>query len=64
VIDGKRMVYILTPTGMQMVEVQLGSSSDLYSEVVGGDLKAGDKVILNPPAQPFTGPPGGRPGGG
>jgi hypothetical protein len=35
----------------------------LYSEVVGGDLKAGDKVILNPPAQPFSGPPGGRPGG-
>ncbi len=54
------MVYILTPTGMQMVEVELGSSSDLYSEVVGGDLKVGDKVILNPPAQPFGGPPSGQ----
>jgi len=27
----------------------LGASSDLDSQVLSGDLKAGDQIILNPP---------------
>jgi hypothetical protein len=33
---------------MQPVEIKLGASSDSYSQVVGGELKAGDRVVLNP----------------
>jgi hypothetical protein len=28
----------------------LGATSDLNSEVIGGDLKAGDVIVLNPPS--------------
>ena len=58
-VDGQRVVYILgedeTP---QQVIIRLGASSDNVSVVVGGELKEGDDVILNPPAE-FTG--GGGP---
>jgi len=50
VVDGARVVYTLTGGQLNMVEIQLGDSSDLYSEVTGGDLKAGDVVVLNPPS--------------
>lgn len=49
VVEGKRVVYVLhngTPTA---VEVQLGASSEFYSEVLSGDLKEGDPIVLNPP---------------
>lgn len=60
VIEGKRYVYILNEQGLQMIEVELGASSDLYSEMLSGDLKPGDMIVLNPPAVPMTGPPGGH----
>lgn len=63
VIDGQRTIYVLGDAGLEKIEIELGSSSDLYSEVVDGDLEPGDMIVLNPPAQPFEGPPGGRPGG-
>lgn len=69
--DGMRVVYILTGDGadeIAMVEVVLGPSSDLNSQVVNGDLKAGDLIILNPPTNIFDFTPGGGgthfPGGG
>jgi hypothetical protein len=33
----------------QQVDVTLGSSSDLESEVLEGDIQEGDAIILNPP---------------
>lgn len=48
-LDGKRVVYILRDGVPQAVPVTLGASSDLDSEVLEGDLKLGDLVILNPP---------------
>jgi intein/homing endonuclease len=33
-----------------MVSIKIGASSDVVSEVLSGDLKEGDKVILNPPS--------------
>jgi HlyD family secretion protein len=66
VVDGKRVVYTLTGGQLNMVEIQLGDSSDLYSEVAGGDLKAGDVVVLNPPTNFFqfgNGTAGGGMGG-
>ena len=61
-LDGKRVVFILNEEGMQEeIEIRLGASSDIMSVVVGGDLKEGDKVILNPQLefQPGGGPRGG-----
>jgi HlyD family secretion protein len=67
VVDGMRVVYILSGGQLDMVEIQLGDSSDLYSEVADGDLKDGDVVVLNPPLNFFQmsegGPPPGMGGG-
>ena len=61
VVDGKRVVYIINNGQVEMVEIILGASSDLYSEITGGELKVGDDIVLNPPANFFdfeNGPPG------
>ncbi len=58
--DGERVVYILKGGQMEMVPIELGATADLYSEVIGGDLKDGDEIVLNPPADFMTmdgGPP-------
>lgn len=62
VVDGKRIVYILQGGALTQVEVRLGATSDFNSEVVGGDLKEGDLIVLNPPSTTFG--PGGGPAGG
>jgi HlyD family secretion protein len=48
--DNQRVVYVLEGDALKTVEVRLGATSDAYSEVVGGDLKEGDLIVLNPPA--------------
>lgn len=51
-VDGDRVVYISGENGMpEKVEIRLGASADTMSVVVGGDLKEGDEVILNPPVE-------------
>jgi HlyD family secretion protein len=56
--DGERVVYIVQDGELMPVTVILGASSDLYSEVVGGDLKEGDLIVLNPPTEfQQNGPP-------
>jgi HlyD family secretion protein len=62
VVDGQRVVYILKNNLPVQVSIRLGSTSDSNSEVVGGDLKVGDLIILNPPAA-FSGG-GGPPSSG
>ena len=66
VVDGERVVYILKDGQLEPVQVTLGASSDLYSEVIDGDLSAGDTIVLNPPSMLLQGGPmgGGPPGGG
>lgn len=61
VVDGERVVYILKNNTLVSVTIELGASSDLYSQVLSGDLKEGDKIVLNPPANMmmFDGPPRG-----
>ncbi len=61
VVDGQRIVYVLEDGVLTMVTVRLGASSDTVSEVVGGDLKVGDLVVLNPPAVAFGPGAGGPP---
>lgn len=60
-VDGERVIYLLVNGEPVKKEIRLGSSSDTMSVVAVGDVKAGDVVILNPPAAQFG--PGG-PGGG
>jgi HlyD family secretion protein len=64
VIDSKRKVYILKNGQPVAVEVRLGATSDTNSEVVGGDLKEGDLIILNPPSSAFGPGNGGGSGNG
>ena len=57
--DGKRVVFVMRDGVPTTVEITLGSSSDTDSEVVGGDLKVGDVIVLNPPLIfSQNGPPG------
>ncbi|HSB89374.1 MAG TPA: efflux RND transporter periplasmic adaptor subunit [Anaerolineales bacterium] len=48
--DGDRVVYVLRNGQPTAVPIQLGVSSDTDSQVLGGDVAAGDLVLLNPPA--------------
>ena len=60
--EGKRMVYVLGENGqLTPVEITLGASSDRHSQLLEGDLQAGDLIVLNPPIDFFS---GGPPGGG
>ena len=69
---GVQIVYIMETGGqMSEVEIKLGVSSDTQSEIVEGNLQAGDQVVLNPPSEeeeefrpigPMGG--GGQQGGG
>ncbi len=58
-VDGNRVVYVLRGGQPVKVDVRLGSSSDTMSVLIGGDVKEGEQVILNPPAvfQGGGGPP-------
>jgi HlyD family secretion protein len=49
VVNGKRVVYVLKSGFPQPVNITLGASSDTNSQVVSGDLKEGDLIVLNPP---------------
>ncbi len=59
VINGQRVVYLAQGGQATPIAITLGVSSDLYSEVLDGDVKIGDQVVLNPPTYIFdpNGPP-------
>jgi HlyD family secretion protein len=59
-VDGDRVVYILVDGKPVKKAINLGVSSDTMSVVTSGEVKEGDLVVLNPPAE-FT--PGGPRGG-
>jgi HlyD family secretion protein len=61
-VNGQKVVYVLTNNQPKQVAVTLGASSDTMSVVIGSNLNVGDLIILNPPAQFQAGPRG--PGGG
>lgn len=49
VVNGRRVVYVLKDGQPVQVQVDLGVSSDVDSQLLSGELKAGDQIILNPP---------------
>lgn len=53
VLDGKRVVYVLRDGQMIPVEVVIGASSEIVSELLGGDLEETDTIVLNPPSYTF-----------
>ena len=61
--NGQRTVYILKDNQPFPVIIRLGASANDNSQVVGGNLKAGDLIILNPPSStpnPVPSPTGSR----
>jgi HlyD family secretion protein len=62
-VDNQRVVYVLENGQPVKKGITLGSSSDTLSVIAGGDVKEGDVIILNPPAD-FAPGPGGRRFGG
>lgn len=49
-LEGKRVVYILKDGVPVPVEIRLGATADSVSEIIEGDVKEGDLIILNPPS--------------
>lgn len=49
--DGKRVIYLLENGAPTPVPIEIGAQSDMTSEILSGDVKEGDIVILNPPTQ-------------
>ena len=49
-VNSERVAYILVNGQPKSVKVLLGSSSGVDSVLVGGELKEGDSIILNPPS--------------
>ncbi len=47
--DGNMIVYVLKNNQLVTVQVSLGASSDTDSEILTGNLKEGDVLVLNPP---------------
>jgi HlyD family secretion protein len=62
-VNNQRVVYILSNGVSKEIKITLGATSGIDSEVLSGDLKQGDLIILNPQSS-FS--PGGadQPGGG
>jgi HlyD family secretion protein len=69
-VKGEQVIYLasdkdnITETNLEIIPVTLGASSDEFSELIEGDIKEGDLVILNPPSisifdemEPGDGPP-------
>lgn len=47
--SGKQVIYVVTDTGeVKVVSIQIGASSDTHSEILAGEVKAGDRIQLNP----------------
>ncbi len=57
-VDKERVVYVLVNGQAESIKVQLGTTDGVNSVLVGGDIKEGDAIILNPPSSnrgPFGG---------
>lgn len=60
--NNKTVVYVLQNGMPTAVEIELGASENSYSEILSGDVKEGDTILLNPPTTIQMGP-GGMGGG-
>lgn len=51
--EGERVVYVLRGGVLTPTKVVIGASSDVESQILEGDVKNGDLLVLNPPLE-FT----------
>jgi len=49
--DGKRVVYVLKNGTPEAREIELGTTSEVFSELISGDVLEGDLIVLNPPSE-------------
>ncbi len=56
-LGGKRVVYVLKNGTPTPVQIEIGASSEVNTQVLSGDIKVGDQIMLNPP---FEMPTSGR----
>lgn len=49
-VDNQRVVYVLRNNLPVSIPIEIGVSSDTFSELVGGDIQEGDLIVLNPPS--------------
>jgi len=54
-LEGHRVVFILQNGKPVPVEITLGISSDVFTQVLSGDLQVGDQILLSPPPELFAG---------
>lgn len=62
--NGQRILYRLENGQPTAVEIRMGAISDTYSQILGGDVKENDEIILNPPTAALQPAGGGMFGGG
>lgn len=65
-VDGQYVVFVMRDKLPVAVNVTIGATSDTYSQIIAGDVKEGDLIIINPPASltSFGGPSFMMGGGG
>jgi HlyD family secretion protein len=61
--EGQRVVYVLRDGVPTITQVELGLTSDVASELLGGEVQEGDLLVLNPPTVFAPGPGMGGPMG-
>lgn len=49
--NGQRVVYVLKNNTPTPVNITIGANSDQYSEILEGNIKEGDTLVLNPPTE-------------
>ncbi len=52
--DGEVVVYVQRSGSIERVIVEIGSSSDSYTQVLSGDIAENDTLVLNPPQDLFS----------
>lgn len=60
--NGQRVVYVLIAGVPTPVNITIGATSDVNSQILEGNVKAGDIVVLNPPSSLLDMSSGGPPG--
>ncbi len=52
--DGEVVVYVQRNGNIERVIVEIGSSSDSYTQILSGDIVENDTLVLNPPQDLFS----------
>jgi HlyD family secretion protein len=52
--NGDIVVYVLRNGEIEQIIVEIGSSSDSYTQIISGNLAVDDILVLNPPEDFFS----------